>query len=94
MPTHAAPLSGQPWSHDWDFEPISHFGDSDGGSTYGITVSIKATSDDEAERRALTYLIHNFDDEGRHRTIATSEGQHDPSKGTYRVRIDFASGQR
>jgi hypothetical protein len=94
MPTHASPLSTEPWSHDWGFNVLSRFGDPDEGPTYGVVVSIKATSDTEAERRALTYLINNFDDDDRHRVVATSEGALNPSDGTYRVRLDYPWGGR
>lgn len=102
MTTHASPLIGQPWSHDWDYAIVGHFGDPDEGPTHGVHVTIKASSEAEAEHRALVYLIHNFDDEDRHRVVATSEGvlpATDPTptvsgEATYRVRLDFPWGGR
>lgn len=93
MTTHVRRFGpDEPWSHDWNYTPVQHFGDpdadpdTDGPSAltgHGVVVAIRAGDAAEAEKRVVVYAVANFDDDFG-RAQATDEGP-DPARPGFRL---------
>jgi hypothetical protein len=61
MATLAGSYVEEQWTHDWQYGVESFWGDADYDDEHGAVVTIVADSPEQAEQRALTYAIANFD---------------------------------
>ena len=61
MATLAGSYTEEQWTHDWQYGVESFWGDADYDDEHGAFVTIVADSPQQAEQRALTYAIANFD---------------------------------
>lgn len=84
MTTLYSQFTAEPWTHAWEYDTQSWFGDPDETPEHGVVATILADSPKQAEERVLTYIPANFDDDAPLRAEAETEPV---EPGRYRVKV-------